>query len=137
MPDYSKGDIYQIKNYIDDDIYVGSTCDALGRHMTKHRYDAKHHVDVSLYHKVKEHGAEHFYIAFIEACPCNSKQDLLAREGHVIRERGTTNKRIAGRDGHQYQQEHTEEQAIHNHERYEQNKEPYRETTRQWNDNNT
>ena len=41
MGDYKKGKIYQIKNTIDDDIYVGSTIAPLNKRMTKHKYSAK------------------------------------------------------------------------------------------------
>ena len=41
MPDYSTGKIYKILNNIDDNVYVGSTVDTLGRRMAKHRSNMK------------------------------------------------------------------------------------------------
>lgn len=123
MPDYSKAKIYQIKNHIDDDVYVGSTCVSLGRRLTKHRYAAKHDATVSLYDKFKELGAGSFYIELIEEYPCNSKHELLAREGFYIRERGTLNKSIAGRTSKQWYDEHKTEESSKNKQRYETNKE--------------
>ena len=41
MPDYSKGKIYKILNTIDDEIYIGSTCETLGQRMSKHRHRLK------------------------------------------------------------------------------------------------
>ena len=57
MLGYSKAKIYQIRNSIDDEVYVGSTCVPLGRRMTKRRYAAKHDETLSLYEKLKELGA--------------------------------------------------------------------------------
>ena len=122
MPDYSKAKICEIKNNIDDEVYVGSTCVPLGRRMTKRRYAAKHDETLSLYEKFKELGADLFYIELIEEYPCNSKQELLAREGYYIRERGTINKRIAGRTTRQWHEEHKDGQAKQNHQRYEHKK---------------
>ena len=41
MPGYSKGKIYKILNTIDDEIYVGSTCETLSQRMARHRSDMK------------------------------------------------------------------------------------------------
>ena len=37
MADYSKGIIYKITNDYNNDIYIGSTCDTLGRRYTYHK----------------------------------------------------------------------------------------------------
>ena len=47
-------------------------------------------------------GANNCYIELIELYPCSSKEELCAREGHSIRERGTLNMCIAGRTSKQY-----------------------------------
>ena len=39
--DFKNGKIYCIRNTIDDDIYVGSTCQPLSKRMAKHRVDMK------------------------------------------------------------------------------------------------
>ena len=49
MPDYSKGEIYKISNTIDDDIYVGSTCETLVQRMAKHRSKMKPRPQGSIY----------------------------------------------------------------------------------------
>ena len=134
MPDYSKAKIYQVKNYIDDEIYVGSTCETLGKRMTKHRYNAKN--GSSLQPKIEEHGADKFYIELIENYPCADKQELLAREGHFIRERGTINKRIAGRSYKQWHEENKEEQAIKQKQYYEENKEVIQTRNKAWDERN-
>ena len=71
---------------------------------------------------IAEHGVDKFYIELIEEYPCNTKQELLAREGYYIRERGTINKRIAGRSYKQYYEEHKEHYVEANKKRYENDK---------------
>jgi len=149
MADYSKAKIYQILNHIDDDIYVGSTIEPLSVRMGKHRSDVARHTS-PLYQKMNHLGKEHFYIELVEEYPCNNRTELLAREGFYIRERGTINKQIAGRNkkdwyeenkgrvaelGHQYRKENREKRLNQKREYYhrtkEQNKEKlkeYRET---------
>ena len=39
--DYSNGKIYCIRNNIDKQIYIGSTCQSLSKRMAYHRQDAK------------------------------------------------------------------------------------------------
>ena len=62
--DYKNGKIYCIRNTIDDNIYVGSTTQALSKRMARHRQHAKckdsNHF--AFYSKVNEIGIEHFYI---------------------------------------------------------------------------
>ena len=104
MVDYKKGKIYQIKNTIDDDVYVGSTTNTLEGRMKGHRQgsNTKCKQHYALYKNMNEYGFDKFFIELIEEYPCNSKLELGAREGHWIKERGTLNKVIQGRS----QQEH-------------------------------
>ena len=39
--DFSKGKIYKITNDYNDDVYVGSTCDTLGRRFSSHKAKSK------------------------------------------------------------------------------------------------
>ena len=50
--DYKNGKIYQILNNVNDDIYVGSTCQALSKRMYQHRStcDKSYNANVNLYH---------------------------------------------------------------------------------------
>ena len=96
--DYNNGKIYQILNNINDEVYVGSTIQPLSKRLHCH----KSHSD-SLVRKNKLHelmrtiGKNNCYIELIENYPCNTKEELFAREGHYIRERATLNHQIAGR----------------------------------------
>ena len=98
MPDYSKGKVYKLLKSIDDEIYVGTTIQPLRKRLCEHKQRAK---DDTRNHKLKEHmikiGVGNFYIELIENCPCNSKEELFAKEGEWIRKISTLNKIIQGR----------------------------------------
>ena len=105
MPDYSKGKIYKILNSIDDEIYVGSTIEALSRRMTKHRCLANTNPYNKLYKHMIDIGIDKFYIELVENYPCNDVYELIAREGYYIRENGTLNKNVAGRTRKEYMED--------------------------------
>jgi len=50
-----------------------------------------------IYDLMREIGKDTFYIELLELYPCNGREELRAREGYYIRERGTLNMVIAGR----------------------------------------
>ena len=137
MSNYSNGKIYKVLNSIDNEVYVGSTIEPICKRMWKHRYDSKRRVQYKLYEHMNKLGLEHFYIELIEAYKCNSKEELLAKEGEWIRRVGTLNKQIAGRtkqqweaDEHErrmkqmkeYREQHEKELKEYFKKRYEQNK---------------
>jgi len=133
--DYKNGRIYKILNYIDDDIYVGSTCQPLSKRMAKHRSSinstTKGHR--ALYAKMRELGVEQFYIELIEECPCDNKEQLHKREGEFIREFGTLNHVISGRSKKEYYEANKEVQSKAQKERYILNKERVQECIRKYN----
>ena len=100
MPDYSTSKIYKIYSYENDDVYYGSTCDTLCRRMTGHR---------NSYKRYKEGKTNYLYTSFnileltsskielVENFPCNSKEELLQREGYYIRNNKCVNKIIPNR----------------------------------------
>ena len=98
--DYKNGRIYCIRNHITDDIYVGSTTQALSKIMQKHKESINNKRDgnMLLYQKMRELGQEHFYIELIEEYQCENIEQLRKREGETIRElKPTLNKRIEDR----------------------------------------
>jgi hypothetical protein len=123
--DYSKGSIYQIVNDVDDEVYVGSTCDKLTNRFHGHRgyMNTKKYENIRLYQHIREIGIEHFRIELIEYYPCNTKEQLHSREGHFIRERATLNKRIAGRTKKQFYETHKTEIAERQKQYYKDHKE--------------
>ena len=105
--DYKNGKIYQLLNNNTNDVYVGSTTQPLCKILHQHKSKSTRYTN-HFYEKMRDIGIEHFYIELIELYPCKSKEELRAREGHYIRERGTLNKIIAGRTQKQYNEEHIE-----------------------------
>lgn len=100
MKDYSKAKIYTIRCVNDEnDIYVGSTiqdylCQRFAVHMQACRKGSN---NCLLYSRMRENGMQNWYIELYEAFPCNNKDELLKREGEIIRQIGTLNSNIAGR----------------------------------------
>ena len=85
MPDYHKGKIYKILNTIDNEIYVGSTCELLSQRMARHRSDCKRRAHLPLYKAMIEYGKEYFYIELLEKHPCSDKEELVKKENEYIR----------------------------------------------------
>ena len=97
MPDYSKGKICKIFNSIDDEIYVGTTIEKLSKRMAHHRgcvnmdkYNGK------LYQHMRSLGVDQFYIELVEIFPCETIEELLAKEGEWIMKIGTLNMKVSG-----------------------------------------
>ena len=55
---------------------------------------------------MNENGIQNFYIELEEEFKCENIEQLRKREGEIIREKGTLNERIAGRDVKAYQKEY-------------------------------
>ena len=121
MREYSQGKIYCIRNYISDDIYVGSTCEKLlSKRMVKHRrnFNNKRYENILLYQKMRELGVENFYIELHHHYPTETKDGLRAEEGKWIREIGALNQRIEKRDKQQYYQDKYEQIKENKKEKY-------------------
>jgi hypothetical protein len=146
MPDYKKGKIYTIRCKTDDSlIYVGSTVESLSTRLTKHKFNSKLKPQIILYSHVQDWND--WYIELYEDFPCERKEQLLQREGQVIREIGTLNKIIQGRTKQEYQQDNkdkmkecqkTYREANKNKakEYREDNKEYYQKYNKQWIEDN-
>ena len=122
--DYSKAKIYCIRNYNDDDIYVGSTCQPLSKRMADHRksINSKRDFNMNLYVKMRDKGANNFYIELLEDYPCENKEQLRAKEGEYIRSLSTLNKRIEGRTLEEWRQDNDEHLKEHYKSYYFKNK---------------
>ena len=94
---YENGKIYAVKNDITDDVYIGSTVSVCqGEWFNIER--CKDETDIMpLTRKMNEIGIEHFYIELVEDYPCKNKEHLNKREGELIRELATINKRVEQR----------------------------------------
>lgn len=82
MPDYHQGKIYKLVNDVDNEIYVGSTCNSLPKRLGEHKGKMKHKPNQKIYQKMHALGLAHFRIILVEDYPCNNKNELTAREEH-------------------------------------------------------
>ena len=105
---YKNGKIYTIR-YKNDNrlIYVGSTVQPLYKRFSSHKSDSRDpkKENYLLYQKFSETDINDWYIELYEDCPCERREQLMQREGQVIREIGTLNKRIEGRTDKEYRED--------------------------------
>ena len=107
MPDYQNGKIYTIRCRTDDTkIYVGSTTTTLSQRITQHRSASKKETKTQWYNNVEDW--KDWYIELYENCPCDKKEQLLKREGEIIREIGDLKYQIAGRTSKEWSNENPE-----------------------------
>lgn len=86
--DYSQGYIYKLVNDVDEDIYVGSSCCSESRRMDAHRTKARSGTTSLLYRRMRELGIDHFKLVRLEDFPCQSNDELRAREEYWRQELG-------------------------------------------------
>ncbi len=123
---YKNGKIYTIRYRNDETlICVGSTVQPLYKRLSQHKKDSKKekNENIQLYKKMNELDMNNFYIELYIDYPCERKEQLLQREGQVIREIGTLNKIIAGRTTKEWVEENIE----HRKKYYQTNKEHIKE----------
>ena len=126
---YENGKIYAVRNDLTNDVYIGSTVMSLSRRMVQHRSDAKKRPDIMpLTKKISEIGIDHFYIELVEDYPCKNKEHLNKREGELIRELATINKRVEQRTPTEIAEHRREYRAKHH--------EHILEWRREWRENN-
>jgi hypothetical protein len=109
MPvDYQNGKIYKITDLSGNMTYIGSTVKTLAQRMGAHRdtYKIKdYYGHYSCQEIFDKYGIQNCRISLLENFPCNSRKELIDREGKYIREFDCVNKRIAGRTNLQYRQD--------------------------------
>ena len=114
MTDYTKGQIYKIVDSGFTKCYIGSTVQKLSYRMAGHRRDYDKYLNGnssrknSIFNLFDEFGIENCKIELIEKYPCESKEELLKREGHHQRENECINKLVAGRTPQEYYQDKKE-----------------------------
>jgi len=127
---YENGKIYKIINYINDEIYVGSTINELryrwNHHKTRSR-DEKY--KSKLYLSMREYGNDYFKIVFIENCPCENKQSLLMREEYHRKEKKASLNMVCCFQSEDERKKYYEKYRETNKEYYEK----YRETNKEKN----
>jgi hypothetical protein len=125
MPDYQLSKVYQIVCLTTGQKYIGSTTQAtLALRLAGHNSHFKRWKNgtypfVTSF-TILEHG--NYQIELLETFPCNSKDELNAREGHYIRTVDCVNKRIEGRTDKEWREDNKTELAEKSKEYYVVNK---------------
>ena len=116
MVNYANGKVYKIESSLGDKIYIGSTTKAqLSQRMTAHRCSYKRWkagtqtTITTSFLLFEEYGVENCQIVLLEDCPCESKDQLSAREAHYIRTLACVNKLIPLRTEAEWYQDNRDE----------------------------
>lgn len=127
MPNYQSSKIYKVCNTEDDQEYYGSTTfHYLSNRMCCHRsaFQTGKHQTMRLYNHMKTIGVEKFFIVLIETYPCNSKEQLFARERYWIeKDTPSLNKArpvITHDESMEYRKDYTKKWRKENPEKYHQ-----------------
>lgn len=133
---YDNAKIYRLVNNVDDEFYVGSTCDALHKRFYKHKAKAKH--DPRPVHKhFNEIGWDNIKIILIEEYACKNKMELERRERYWIEElKPTLNKCIPTRTPKEWREQNKELILEKKKAYYEQNKEYFAKKSKDYNEQN-
>ena len=127
---YQNGKIYKIECNVTGSVYIGSTCELLlcrrlAGHVSNYKGYKRYGKRYVTSYKVLENDDYNIYL--IELFPCNSIDELLAREGHHIKLNGCVNKVIAGRTMKEYLTDNKDKLANNSREHYIKNKDKIRE----------
>lgn len=134
---YLKGKIYRLVNSVDDEFYIGSTCNPLHKRLYVHKYKAKSTTNRNVYKHLNEIGWDNVSIVLIEEHPCKNKMELERRERHWIEEmKPTLNKSIPTRTHREYREKNKDVIAEKDKQRYEQNKDVILERNKQYREKN-
>ena len=129
---YKNGKIYTIRYKNDDSlIYVGSTIQPWFKRWYGHKCrvnnEKSKEYNFFLYQKMRKTNIEDWYIELYEEFSCENKEQLNKREGQIIREIGTLNKKIAGRTKKEYIEDNKDKIKEYKKEYRQNNKEYYQE----------
>ena len=125
MVNYINGKVYKIEptvEMIDEgDIYIGASAkEYLSQRMDTHRQKYKQWKKgnktskIYSYDLFDKYGLENCKITLLEACSCNSRDELKARESHYVRTLKCVNKYIPGRTAAEWFAENKEHSANYN-----------------------
>ncbi len=132
MVNYQNGKIYKI--IAGDLIYVGSTVKQLSNRMSAHRTNYKRHKEgksrnVTSFILFDKFGVENCKIILLELFPCNSKEELLAKEQEYIDKLDCVNKYkayVPAEEKKKYTTEWQRRYRDNNKEQIRENKKQYR-----------
>lgn len=139
MVNYQLGKIYKITSPSCEFIYIGSTTKKyLSQRLTKHKSGCKEWMEgksnyVSSYSLILFEDVE---ITLLELCPCNSKDELKARERYYIEKNKNLclNRNIPGRTKKEWRKDNKEKEKQQRKEYCKNNKDKVKEWNRnKWN----
>ena len=130
MIDYKNGKIYQIVSEQTDKVYIGSTTQKLCKRMSDHRATMRlSQCGITSKEILQFSDAR---ILLIEEYPCDNKEQLLKREGEVMKTfENRVNKKIAGNMIGKTQKEYDKQFHIDNIERMHAEGKAYRDRNRE------
>ncbi len=123
MPDYNNGKIYTIRFNNSNEIYIGSTTQSLAVRFGGHKRNKSSSIYKIINDKYDGNWDECYYELY-ENYSCNNKEELLKKEGEIIRLFKTDenfeciNNRIAGRDLKEYNKQYRANNLEKEKERY-------------------
>ena len=145
--DYANGRIYKIEpicEHDENEVYYGSTCQILCKRMDTHRsgytswLNGKHN-KTSSYELFEKYGIENCKIYLVELYPCDTKEELLAREGYYIKNNKCVNKHVAGRTSKEHYEDNKEvllekqkNYALENKDKIKEYKNEYRQNNKEF-----
>lgn len=142
MTKYANSKIYKIEpivEHYEGDIYIGSTTqkylsDRMSSHRNKYKLwkDGKDDNKYSVFDIFQKYGVENCNIYLIENYPCESKNELHAKEGYYIKMTKCVNKNIAGRTVKQWFEDHKEQIQEYKKEYYSDHKEEKKEYDKEY-----
>ena len=145
MNRYNNGKIYKIVDKGLNKCYIGCTCEDLEVRLTRHKcaynfYKKGKQRKITSFDLFDEYGIENCKIELIEYYPCNSKEELLSREGFYVQQTVCVNRPYSGLTRNEYSkkyyQENKEEQSKKNRQWRDDNHERYKETSKKWRQDN-
>jgi predicted GIY-YIG superfamily endonuclease len=133
MPNYQNGQIYRLSCPTQEKVYIGSTTKLLKHRLANHRAAYNQYTrDLTPHVAVYDILADPLHkIELVEAFPCNTMEELLAREAHYIRNTpNLINKVIPGRTTKEWYDANKTLISNKTKEYYQQNKEAIKERMR-------
>ena len=124
MPNYQNGKIYKIECLTTNKIYIGSTTQPLSKRLTNHVSEYKRYLNgkvpyITAFDILK---GNNYRIYLIEKYSCDTKEELLSKEGQYIRSLECVNKVIPCRTRKQYKEDNKEKMQEYHKHYYESNK---------------
>ena len=134
---YDHGEIYKIWSVQTQEIYVGSTCQALHKRMHEHRRNTIEGKGFKLYKVMRELGMDVFSIELVENYPCKNREELRKREGFWVRHlQASLNVKIPGRTLEEYREDNREQLREVQRKFYEEHKDAIKARVKEYNSNN-